>query len=146
MHVRMLHAEFLQLCLTLCEPMDCSPPGSSVLGVSQARILEWVAISFSRGSSRPRDRTQVSHIAGRGFNLWATREAQDICGDNTKSYPCRVWENQGQSNSNNDNQLPCILQKAKRYTLWKKQHLPGEIFKQEAIDQAKIMVFCCHPM
>ena len=47
----------------LCDPMDCSPPGSSVHGILQARILEWVAISFSRGSSRPRDQTQVSHIA-----------------------------------------------------------------------------------
>ena len=49
-------------CLTLCNPMDCSPPGSSVLGILQARILEWVAISFSRGSSRPRDQTLVSCI------------------------------------------------------------------------------------
>ena len=57
------------LSLTLCDPMGCSPPGSSVHGILQARILEWVAISFSRGSSRPRDRTQVSHIAGRRFNL-----------------------------------------------------------------------------
>ena len=56
-------------------PVDCSPPSSSVHGILQARILEWVAISFSRGSSRPRDWTQVSHIAGRRFNLWATREA-----------------------------------------------------------------------
>ena len=55
--------------------MDCSPPGSSVHGILQARILEWVAISFSRGSSWPRDRTQVSRIAGRCFNLWATRES-----------------------------------------------------------------------
>ena len=52
----------------------CSLPGSSVDGILQASILEWVAISFSRGSSRPRDRTQVSHVAGRCFNLWATRE------------------------------------------------------------------------
>ena len=56
-------------------PMDCSPPGSSVHEILQARILDWVAISFSRGSSWPRDRTQVSLIAGRRFNLWATREA-----------------------------------------------------------------------
>ena len=53
-------------CLTLCDPMDCSPPGSSVHGISQARILEWLASSFSRGSSWPRDRTHVSCIAG-GF-------------------------------------------------------------------------------
>ena len=51
----------------LCDPVDCSPPGSSVHGILQARILEWAAISFSRGSSRPRDRTQVSRIGGRSF-------------------------------------------------------------------------------
>ena len=54
--------------------MDCSPLGPSVHGILQARILEWVAISFSRGSSQARDRTQVSHIVGRRFNLWVTRE------------------------------------------------------------------------
>ena len=59
----------------LCDPVDCSLAGSSVHGILQARILEWVAISFSRGSSRPRDRTQISHIAGRRFNLCTTREA-----------------------------------------------------------------------
>ena len=68
-------SEVVQSCPTLCNPVDCSPPGSSFHGIFQARILEWVAISFSRGSSWPRDRTQVSHIAGRCFNLWATREA-----------------------------------------------------------------------
>ena len=56
-------------------PVDFSPPSSSIHGILQARILEWVTTSFSRGSSRPRDRTQVSHIAGRHFNLCATREA-----------------------------------------------------------------------
>ena len=55
--------------------MGCSPPGSSVHGILQARILEWVAISFSRGSSQPRDRTQVSHTAGRLFTVWATGKA-----------------------------------------------------------------------
>ena len=67
-----------QLCPTLCDSVDYSPPGSSVHGILQARILEWVAISFSKGSSQPRDQTQVSRIAGRCFNLWATREAQQI--------------------------------------------------------------------
>ena len=62
-------SEVAQLCLTLCDPVDCSPQGSSVHGILQARILEWVAISFSRRSSQPRDQTQVSHIAGRRFNL-----------------------------------------------------------------------------
>ena len=54
-----------------CDLMDCSPPGSSVHGILQARTLEWVAISFSRGSSWPRDWTQVSCIAGRFFTDWA---------------------------------------------------------------------------
>ena len=70
-------SEVAQLCPTLCDPMDCSLPGSSVHGILQARILEWVAISFSRGSSQHRDQTRVSRVAGRRFNLWATREARD---------------------------------------------------------------------
>ena len=53
------------------------PPGSSVRGILQARILEWVAIPFTRGCSPPRDQTQVFHIAGRFLTLWATREAQN---------------------------------------------------------------------
>ena len=61
-----------QLCWILCDPIYCSPAGSSVHGILQVRILECVAISFSRGSSRPRDRTQVSCIAGRFFTIWAT--------------------------------------------------------------------------
>ena len=61
-------------CLTLCSYMDCSPPCSSVQGILQARILEGGAISFSRASSQPRDRTPVSHIAGRLFTDWAIRE------------------------------------------------------------------------
>ena len=63
-----------QLYLTHCDPVDCSPPGSSVHGILQTRILEWVAILFSRGSSQPRDQSHVSCIAGRFFALWATRE------------------------------------------------------------------------
>ena len=54
-----------QLCLTLCDPMDCSPAGSSVQGILQARMLEWVAISFSRESSALRDQAWVSCVAGR---------------------------------------------------------------------------------
>ena len=71
-------SEVAQSCPTLCDPMDCSLPGSYVHGILQARILEWAAVSFSRGSSRPRDWTRVSCIGGRRFNLWATREAP-IC-------------------------------------------------------------------
>ena len=82
---RLRWGEVAQSCPTLCNPVDCSLPGSSVQGILQARLLEWVAISFSRGSSRPRDQTQVSRIGGRRFNLWATREAlskvmQLVCG------------------------------------------------------------------
>ena len=61
--------EVAQSCPTLCDPMDCSLPAFSVHGILQARILEWVTISFSRGSSRPRDGTWVSRIGGRHFNL-----------------------------------------------------------------------------
>ena len=68
-------SEVTQSCPTLWDPMDCSPPGSSVHGIFQARILEWVAISFSRRSSWPRDRTWFSHIVGRRFTIRATREA-----------------------------------------------------------------------
>ena len=64
-----------QLCPTVCDPMDYSLPGSSVYGILQARILEWIAILFSRGSSWPRDWTQVSCIASRFFTIWVTREA-----------------------------------------------------------------------
>ena len=63
-----------QSCPTLCDPMDCNLPGSSVHGIFQATVLEWVAISFSRGSSRPRDQTRVSRIVDRHFTIWATRE------------------------------------------------------------------------
>ena len=68
----------IQSCLTLCKPMNCSPSDASVHVISQARTLEQVAISFSRGSSRPRDQTHVtcvSCIEGRFFTLWAIREA-----------------------------------------------------------------------
>ena len=67
-------SEVAQSCLTLCDPMDCNLLGFSAHGIFQARELEWVAISFSRGSSLPRDRTQVSCIVGRRFTVWATRK------------------------------------------------------------------------
>ena len=56
-------------CPTLCDPMDCNLSGSSVHGIFQAIVLEWIAISFSRGSSRPRDRTHVSCIVDRRFTV-----------------------------------------------------------------------------
>ena len=90
---------------TLCDPMDCSLLGFSVHGIFQARIsllgfsvhgifqariLERVAISFSRGSSWPRDRTQVSCIVGRRFTLWATREALGL-GRDLSTVPLMTW-------------------------------------------------------
>ena len=65
-----------QLCLTLCNPLDCCPSGSFVHGILQTRILEWVAMPSSRGSSQPRDQTQVSCIADGFLTVWVTREAQ----------------------------------------------------------------------
>ena len=62
--------------LTLCDPMDGSLPASSVHGIIQAGILEGVAISFSRGSSQPRERTLVSCMAGTFFTVWVTKEAE----------------------------------------------------------------------
>ena len=80
-------SEVAQLCPTLCDRMVCSLPGSSVHGIFQAKILEWVAISFSRGSSWPSDRTRVSLIAGRCFTLWATRETNPPTRDQIHT-PC----------------------------------------------------------
>ena len=73
-----------KLCPTLCDSMSYSLPGSSVHGISQARILEWVAVSFSRGIFLTQDRTWVSCIAGRFFISWATSESHST-GD-----PCSV--------------------------------------------------------
>ena len=64
--------------LTLCDPINCSPKGSSVHGILQARILEWVALPFSRGSSQPRDGTSVSCIAGGFLTIHTTWEAHEV--------------------------------------------------------------------
>ena len=85
-----------QACLTLCDPTDCSPPSSSVHGILQARTPEWVAIPFSRGSSWPRDWSQVSCTAGRFFTVWATREAPSSSSLRIKSLNySREWGNWG---------------------------------------------------
>ena len=68
----------MRLCPTLCNPMECSPPGSSDYGMLQARILEWVATSFSKGSSQSSDQTWVSSIAGNFFTIWATKVSLKI--------------------------------------------------------------------
>ena len=65
--------------------MDCSLSGSSIHGIFQARVLEWIAISFSRGSSRPRNRTWVSHIAGRRFTVWATKSEMSLVSESSSA-------------------------------------------------------------
>ena len=68
-----------KLCLTLCDPVNCSLPGSSVHGISRARKLEWVAISFSRGSSQPNVQTHIFCIGKRVYYHWTTREPLYEC-------------------------------------------------------------------
>ena len=95
-----------QLCLALCDPMDCSSQGSSVHEILQARILNCVVMPSSRGSSQPRDQTQVSCIASKLFTIWATREAQYVLSEDryfrqsVLDYPLRrrssetiLWQN-----------------------------------------------------
>ena len=71
-------SEVAQSYPTLCDPMDCSLPVSSIHGIFQVTVLEWVAISFFRESFWPRDWTQISRIAGRRFTIWAAREALQV--------------------------------------------------------------------
>ena len=73
-------AKSLRSCLTLCDPVDCNPPGSSVHGIRQARILEWVAVPSSRGSSRPRDQTHISSVSCLGGFL-TTSATWEGCGE-----------------------------------------------------------------
>ena len=73
-----VNVKVARLCPTLCNPMDCSPPGSSISGILQARILEWVAFPFSSGSSQPGNWSRVSCIAGGFFTSWLTREAWSL--------------------------------------------------------------------
>ena len=73
-HPQASKSEVTQLCPTLWDPMGCSLPGSSVYGVFQAIVLKWIAFSFSRGSSQPRDQAWVSHIVDRCFNVCSIRE------------------------------------------------------------------------
>ena len=83
-----------QLCPTLCDALNCSPPGSSVHGILQARILEWVAIPFSRGSSWPRDQTWVPCTAGRFFTIWATWQVLKVflLSMKVRMSPNSTWE------------------------------------------------------
>ena len=79
-------ASVSQQCLTDWDPTDYSPPGSSVHGIHQARVLEWAVMSFSREAFPSRDRTQVSCFAGRLFTVWGTREAQQ-----RQMWVCAKW-------------------------------------------------------
>ena len=76
--LRPLYCSVLQSCPAVCDLMDCSPPDSSVQRNSQARAQEWVAISFSRGSSQPRDWTQFSYIGRQILYHWATIEVPQL--------------------------------------------------------------------
>ena len=77
-----------QSCPILCDPMDCSLPGSSIHGILQARLLEWVAISFSRGSSQPRNKTWVSCISGKFFyHLSHQGSPESMLSSNSSLYP-----------------------------------------------------------
>ena len=71
-------SEVAQSCPAFCDPMDHNLPGFSIHGIFQARVLEWVATSFSTISSPPRDQTCVSHIIGRHFTVWATKEVYSV--------------------------------------------------------------------
>ena len=95
-------------CPTVCDPMDCSLPGSSIHGILQARILEWVATAFSRGSgdhsllrgfSRPRGETWVSRVADRFFTIWATRETPEL--------PCTPFSPLFLESPNRPQAFPC---------------------------------------
>ena len=88
-----VHAKWLQSCPALCDPIDCSPPGSSVHGILQARILESVAISFSRGSSQPRDQTCVSCMAAGFFTtstIWDARLCPAVLRHPKPTEPCQA--------------------------------------------------------
>ena len=79
------HAKSLQSCSTPCDPMDCSPPGSSVHGILQARILEWVAVSSSMGSSQPRDQIHVSYVSSLVGGFFTTSTTGKV------EWPSKQW-------------------------------------------------------
>ena len=105
-----------------CDPMDCSPPGSSVHGILQARILKWVAMPFSRGSSWPRNRTRVSCIAGSFLTDWAMRESF------THIYPLYF-----QIHIPNLSPFYCLSSSTHRYNLWTVYHSSSNLASQEFI-------------
>ena len=97
-----VHAKSLQSCPSLCYAMDCSPSGPFIHGIFQARILEWVAMPFSTGSSQPRDWTRISCISSRFFLVWATWEALFL-----HQFSCSVVSNCLRPHGLQHARLPC---------------------------------------
>ena len=106
-----------QSCLTLCDPMDCNPTGSSVHGILRARILKWVAIPFSRGSSQSRDQTRVSCLAGRFFTTWPPEKPIGLINaplEDSRELPylfhhVRTWQSELRSLPDTESDSPFIL-------------------------------------
>ena len=130
-----------QLCPTLCDSMDCSLPGSSVHGISQARILERVAIHFSRGFFQPRDWTQVSCIAGKFFTIWTTREALNLEQVLKIMYTenCKTLMKEIKDNMNRQRDIPCSW--VGRINIVKRTILPNTIYRFNAISIKLPMAF-----
>ena len=111
---------------TLCDPMDCSLPGSSVHGIFQARVLEWVAVSFLRGSSQHRDRTRVSSIVSRRFYPLSHQGSPDMHG---------AWTIEHILRANSQVSLyPLVLKR----TQWSWQYQPH--FIEEKVGAVKVLV------
>ena len=138
MTIRILHKErkrkiVTQLCLTLVDPTDCNPSGSSVCAVPRARNLEWVATPLSRVSSLPRDRTRVSCIAGRFFSTWATSKAPECF------IGVRIWTRYQRKKSIKAVAHSLMKQKHKKSIPWRRKwqptpvFLPGESHEQRSL-------------
>ena len=130
-----------QLCPTLCDSMDCSLPGSSVHGISQARILERVAIHFSRGFFQLRDWTQVSCIAGEFFTIWTTREALNLEQVLKIVYTenCKTLMKEIKDNMNRQRDIACS--RVGRINIVKMTILPNTIYRFNAISIKLPMAF-----
>ena len=130
-----------QSCLTLCDPMDCSPPGPSVHGIAQARIRKWVTIPFSKGSSWSRDQTCTSCIGWWVLYHWATREAQWNMDQSLKIVPYIYWQGKMSPTSHWVKQRSQPLQvQAPSYLLALSTHRETERGLWSAINRREIQV------
>ena len=130
-----------QSCPTLWDPKDCSPPGSSVHGILHARIPEWVAMPSSRGSSQPRDQTQVSCIVGGFFISWATMEAQGQLYFNIKQYHNSTFKRIGKRIK--QTYFSSIGDKRRDFTLdW---HIIGILQAKKKNQTWRLCFQCCLP-